>query len=85
MDRMDLYLRRVRHPQARESYRVIVKLHGEEVEIGSIGPQFGAWRCGIDTAIPMRDAVSQGDGTGLSDCMKQFKPHGRRSRPTRPI
>jgi hypothetical protein len=36
---MDLYLRKVHHPQARNNFRVILKLDGDEIEIGSIGTQ----------------------------------------------
>jgi hypothetical protein len=35
--KMNLFLRRVRDPQARNNYRVIVKLDGAEIEVGSIG------------------------------------------------
>jgi hypothetical protein len=31
---MDLFLRKVIHPQARDNYRVIVKDEGLEVEVG---------------------------------------------------
>jgi hypothetical protein len=34
---MDLYLRKVVHPQAHDNYRVILKDDGIEVEIDSIG------------------------------------------------
>jgi len=36
---MNLYLRKVVHPQAHDNYRVILKCEGEEFEIGSIGPE----------------------------------------------
>jgi hypothetical protein len=55
---MDLYLRKVLHPQAHDNYRVLLKDDGLEVEIGSIGIQHGSgatearvWA--IDTVIPM--------------------------------
>ena len=32
---MNLYLRKVVHPQAHDNYRVILKRDGDEVEIGS--------------------------------------------------
>ncbi len=56
---MDLYLRKVVHPQARDNYRVILKDDGQEIEIGSIGIQHAAgartfWRWAIDTVVPMR-------------------------------
>ena len=55
---MNLYLRKVVHPQAHDNYRVILKRGGDEVEIGSIGIQDGAaWAWGIDTVIPMRAAT----------------------------
>jgi len=75
----DLYLRKVTgHPQARDNYRVILKDHGEEIELGSIGIQNltegrRGWRWGIDTVVPMRDFESQGSGQDRADCMKQFK------------
>ena len=50
---MNLYLRRVVHPQAHENYRVILKLDGDEFEIGSIGVQFdAAWAWGIPMPSP---------------------------------
>jgi hypothetical protein len=57
----DLYLRKVRHPQAGDTYRVIWKDDGVKVEIGAIGVQFGSggaeyWAWDLDTVIPMRDA-----------------------------
>jgi hypothetical protein len=39
---MDLYLRKVIHPQAIDNYRVLLKDDGLEVEIGSIGIQHGS-------------------------------------------
>lgn len=75
----DLYLRKVTgHPQARDNYRVILKDHGEEIELGSIGIQNliearTGWRWGIDTVVPMRDFESQGEGRDRADCMKKFK------------
>jgi hypothetical protein len=36
---MNLYLRKVVHTQAHDNYRVILKLGGDEFEIGSIGIQ----------------------------------------------
>jgi len=57
---MDLYLRKVIHPQAQENYRVILKDDDcQEIEIGSIGIQHAAggrtlWRWAIDTVLPMR-------------------------------
>ena len=44
---MTLYLRKVVHPQAHDNYRVILKLDGYEIEIGSIGIHHGAkWTWG---------------------------------------
>ena len=37
---MNLYLRKVVHPQAHDNYRVVLKRDGDEFEIGSIGVQF---------------------------------------------
>jgi len=39
---MNLYLRKVTHPQAHDNYLVILKLDEGEFEIGSIGIQDGA-------------------------------------------
>jgi hypothetical protein len=71
---MDLYLRKVTHPQAHENYRVVLRLDEGEFEIGSIGIQHGAaWRWGIDTVIAMRTHETQGKGKNRRDCMRQFK------------
>ena len=71
---MNLYLRKVIHPQAHDNYRVILKNDGDEVEIGSIGIQDGsAWTWSIDTVIPMRDRDAQGEGRDRRDCMRQFR------------
>ena len=71
---MNLYLRKVVHPQAHDNYRVILKRGGDEVEIGSIGIQHGAaWAWGIDAVIPMRDHETQGEGSDRRDCMRQLK------------
>lgn len=75
----DLYLRKVTgHPQATNNYRVILKDHGEEIELGSIGIQNliegrHGWRWGIDTVVPMLDFETSGSGTDRTDCMKKFK------------
>jgi hypothetical protein len=57
---MNLYLRKVVHPQppptpkAHDNYRIVLKRDGDEFEIGSIDIQHGAaWAWGIGTAIPM--------------------------------
>jgi len=51
---MNLYLRKVVHPQAHENYRVILKRDGDEFEIGSIGIQFGAaWAWGMGGAASL--------------------------------
>jgi hypothetical protein len=75
---MDLYLRKVRHPAATDNYRVVLKLDGDQIEIGSIGVQHGTasatvWKWGIDTVIPMRSADTEGRGADRGDCMRQFK------------
>jgi hypothetical protein len=76
---MDLYLRKVLHPQAVDSYRVILKREdGFEVEIGSIGIQHGSgatkhWTWVIDTVIPMREVDAQGRGKDQKDCMRRFR------------
>jgi hypothetical protein len=43
---MDLFLRRVIHPQSRDNYRVVVKDGGDEIEVGSIGVRFDGWSWG---------------------------------------
>lgn len=75
----DLFLRKVTgHPQAGNAFRVILKSEDGEMEIGSIGTQFKAgpdqvWRWGIDTAIPMREQESEGQGKDRKDCMRLFR------------
>jgi hypothetical protein len=84
-----LYLRKVDHPQARNSYRVILKTeHDGEFEIGSIGIKTftstdDRWTWGIDSAIPMRAHETTGEGFGLKDCMRQFKASWNGLPPTR--
>ena len=75
---MDLYLRKVIHPQAGENYRVILKCEDGDFEIGSIGIQHAAgslsfWAWAIDTVIPMRTHETRGKGKDRRDCMRQFK------------
>ena len=75
---MPLYLRKVIHQQARESYRVVLKDDVSETEIGSIGPQHEAgavtrWVWAIDTVIPMREHEQTGYGTNIKDCQRRFK------------
>lgn len=74
----DLFLRKITHPQAPDNYRVILKIDGDEFEIGSIGivNLTGAergWQWGIDTVIPMRQLETEGQGQDRRDCMRQFK------------
>jgi hypothetical protein len=40
---MELFLRKIIHPEARNNYRVIVKNDDVEIEVGSIGVQFDGW------------------------------------------
>ena len=68
---MDLYLRKVIHPQAGENCRVILKDEDGEFEIGSIGIQHAAgasyfWAWAIDT-VPMRTHQTQGEGKDRRD------------------
>jgi hypothetical protein len=75
---MDLFLRKVEHPQAPNNYRVIADVDGTEIEIGSIGTKHftdvgPTWTWGIDTVIPMRELESEGRGRDRRDCMKQFR------------
>jgi hypothetical protein len=70
---MDLFLRKVIHPQARDNYRVILKNDGLEIEVGSIGVQFDGWHWGIDSVIPMRELETEGTGADRKDCMRQFR------------
>jgi hypothetical protein len=53
---MDLYLRKIRHPTATDNCRVVLKLDGDEIELGSIGVQHKiegstVWAWGIDTVV----------------------------------
>jgi hypothetical protein len=75
---MDLYLRKVDHPQAIDNYRVILKDEAGDVEVGSIGIKTftsmeTGWTWGIDTVIPMRAAQTEGRGTDRRDCMRKFR------------
>jgi hypothetical protein len=70
---MDLFLRKVIHPQAHDNYRVILKEDGLEIEIGSIGVQFDGWMWGIDCVLPMREVDAQGTGKDRTDCARQFR------------
>ena len=82
---MNLYLRKVVHPQAHENYRVVLKLDGNEFEIGSIGIQHGAaWRWGIDTVIPMRAHGRKGKARTAGTACGNSKPPGSGLPVTRP-
>ena len=75
---MDLYLRKVNHPQARDSFRVVIKDDGDEIEVGSIGIQHGvgttsSWTWGVDCVVPMRDTEDEGIGKDFADCMRRFR------------
>ena len=70
---MDLYLRKVTHPQAHDKYRVMLKREDGEFEIGSIIQHGRAWSWGIDTVIPVRSFETEGWGRNRKDCMRQFK------------
>jgi hypothetical protein len=75
---IDLFLRQVRHPQARDNYRVIAKVDGDEIEIGSVGVRLGAgiaegWTWGIDTVVVMRSFETEGTGKDRTRSMKQFR------------
>jgi hypothetical protein len=70
---MDLFLRKVIHPQAYDNYRVVLKEDGTEIEIGSIGRQFAGWVWGIDTVIPTRGEETEGSGKDRKNCMRQFR------------
>ena len=70
---MDLFLRKVIHPQAHDKYRVILKGDGVEIEVGSIGVQHGGWVWGIDNIVPMIGAETDGVGRDRKDCMRQFR------------
>ena len=74
---MDLDLRKVRDAYP-ESYRVVLKEDGDEIELGSIGIQRTAglsseWHWGIDCVIPMREVDAQGAGKDRADCMRKFR------------
>lgn len=74
----DLFLRKINHPQARDNYRVILKIDETEFEIGSIGVTHHTgtatiWTWGIDTVVPMRAQECEGEGWDRKDCMTQFK------------
>jgi hypothetical protein len=54
---MDLYLRRVIHPQAHENYRVVLKRDEGEFEIGSIGIQIWPCCCSGETNEPRLQVI----------------------------
>jgi hypothetical protein len=70
---MELFLRKVIHPQAHDNYRVILKDDGVEIEVGSIGVQFDSWHWGIDNIVPMVGTETDGIGKDRKDCMRQFR------------
>ena len=70
---MELFLRKIIHPEARNNYRVIVKNDDVEIEVGSIGVQFDGWHWGIDCIVPMREEDAEGSGKDRADCMQQFR------------
>jgi hypothetical protein len=70
---MELFLRKVIHPQAHNNYRVILKDEDVEIELGSIGVQFDGWHWGIDSIVPMREEDGEGSGKDRADCMRQFR------------
>jgi hypothetical protein len=74
---MDLYLRKIDHSQARDNFRVILKMDDEEIDVGSIGLKTftsddTAWTWGIDTVVPLRTHQSEGHGIDLRQCMTTF-------------
>ena len=54
---MDLYLRKVTHPQAHNDYRVLLKDDG--IEIGTLSREFEAYEPGGEFAYPDELAVNQ--------------------------
>ena len=70
---MDLFLRKVIHPQAHNNYRVILKDEGLEIELGSIGVQFDGWHWGIDRIVPVREQDGEGSGKDRAHFMRQFR------------
>jgi hypothetical protein len=75
---MDLYLREVDHTQARDNYRVVLKIDDEEIHIGSVGlktftSDHTAWTWGIDTVVPLRAHQSEGHGIDLKQCTTSFR------------
>ena len=75
---MDLFLRKVIHPQARDNYRVIPKDDGVEIEVGSIGVQFDGWHWGIDSIVPMGE--EDGEGSGADRRLRQDRSRASRAR-----
>jgi hypothetical protein len=69
---MDLFLRKIRHPQAHDNYRVILKDDGVEIEVGSIGVHHEGWMWGMDSVIPMRELETEGSGKDCKDCLRKF-------------
>ena len=70
---MELFLRKIIHPQAHDNYCVILKDDGVEIELGSIGVQFDGWVRVIDSLVPMRELETESSGKDRKDCMRQFR------------
>ena len=64
---MDLFPRKVIHPQAHENSRVLLQDDGVEIELGSIGVQFEGRHWGIDTVVPMSEVDAEGTGKALQE------------------
>jgi hypothetical protein len=84
---MDLYLRKVIHPQAHENYRVILKLDEGEFVIGSIGAEHGRARSwGInkieELASGVRNAASRFRSLGRAHHPPATRSARSASRPT---
>jgi hypothetical protein len=79
---MNLALRKVDHPQARDNYRVVYEVgDGEKIEVGSIGVQVFTsaevgWTWAIDTVVPMRAMETEGRDRDRKDCERLFNLHG---------
>ena len=79
---MDLFLRRVRHPQSRYNYRVVLKDDGEEIEMGSIGVQYDWRHRRLDLGHRHRNPdarVEETEGTGKERAgphVASFARHG---------
>ncbi len=73
-----LSLRRVRHPMAKDNYRVVWNDGVKDRKIGSLGVQTGAagrtfWSWGIETVVAVLDFPTHGEAADREAAMAAFR------------